>query len=365
MRLPVIAGAEVPVEYRNLRDEEMMARIREHKERYGDQLIILTHQYQRPEIVDMGDYVGDSFELSRKAAQSDATFIVFCGVQFMAQSAEILRKDFQRVYHPDLTSGCPMADMGDMDDVEYAWGQITDIVGEGNIVPITYMNSYADLKAFVGRNGGAVCTSSNARAVFEWAYRHYEKVLFFPDEHLGRNIAKRVGISKDRMVVWNFRKKHDPLGGLTGGDIKKADLILWKGYCHVHAHFKPEDVRRVRREHPDAIILVHPECVEEVVDMADAVGSTSFIARFVQASPPGTKIAIGTEIHLITRLARDNPDKVVFPIKRSMCGNMFKISLHDLLYTLDNLERGVNLITLPDYIRADARIALERMLAIH
>ncbi|MDW8121665.1 MAG: quinolinate synthase NadA [Armatimonadota bacterium] len=197
MRLPVVAGAEVPSEYLSLTDEEMIQRIEEHKARLGQRLIILTHQYQRPEIVDRGDYVGDSFELSRKAAQSQAEYIVFCGVQFMAQSAEILRKDFQKVYHPDLTSGCPMADMGDMDDVEFCWSQITEIVGKNRIVPITYMNSFADLKAFVGRNGGAVCTSSNARAVLEWAFRHYEKVLFLPDEHLGRFVAKRIGIARD------------------------------------------------------------------------------------------------------------------------------------------------------------------------
>lgn len=364
MRLPAIVGAEVPAEYRELTDEEMGQRIYEHKQRHGDRLVILTHQYQRPEIVDIGDYLGDSLDLARKAVQSEAKFIVFCGVQFMAQSAEILRKDFQRVYHPDLTSGCPLADFGDMDDVEYAWEQITKIVGEQNIIPIAYINSYADLKAFIGRNGGAICTSSNVRSVFEWAYQCSEKIFFLPDEHLGVNTAKRMGIPKDRIVVWNFRKRREPFGGLTAEEIKRADLILWKGYCHVHTFFKPNDVRRVRQEHPDAIIVVHPECMEEVVDMADAFGSTSFIARFVKEAPKGTKIAIGTELHLITRLARDYSDKVIFPIKKSICGNMFKISLHDLLYTLDNLEESVNLIKIPSDIRDDARLALERMLEI-
>lgn len=365
MKLNAVVGADIPDEYKTLEEGEMADRICAHKERLGERLIILTHQYQRPEIVDIGHYVGDSYELACRAGKSDAEYILFCGVQFMAQSGDLLRQDDQTVFHPDLTSGCPMADMGDMEDVEFCWHQLTRIVGEDKIVPMTYMNSFADLKAFVGKNGGCVCTSSNARGVFEWAYKNYEKVLFLPDEHLGRNIAKRIGVPKSKMALWNFRKIDDDLTGLTTDQIKDADLVLWQGYCHVHAHFTSQNVAKVKSEHPDATILVHPECREEVVDMADAFGSTSFIARYVDEAPAGSKIAVGTEVNLVSRLARDYAsNKEVFPIKRSLCGNMFKISLHDVLYTLDNLEQGVNKINVPDEYRHDARIALERMLAI-
>ena len=352
--------ALLPDRYRRIPDRELVDRIRTRKESYDGRLIILGHHYQRYEIVALSDFRGDSLELSKKAAQQkEAAFIVFCGVNFMAQSAAILCTPSQRVFHPDVEARCPMADMARIGDVERAWDEIQKTCGN-RVVPITYINSDAEIKAFCGRNEGVVCTSSNALGALDWGLQRGEQIFFLPDEHLGRNTAKRKGISKDRMVVWDPRA---PLGGNSEEAVRKAHVILWKGYCHVHTWFTPEHIRDVREQLPDAVVVVHPECKEEVVDLADYNGSTSFIVRFVQEAPMGTQIAIGTEINLVSRLAREHPDKKILPLSRSLCPNMYKVSLNDLLWTLDELGE-VNLVTVPEEIKEQAKIALACMLEI-
>jgi len=351
----------MPDKYRGMSDQELIRKIKDKQAQLGDKLVILGHHYQREEIVKLSDFKGDSLQLSRNAAsQSDAQFIVFCGVHFMAESAEILSAPHQRVQLPDLDAGCPMADMADIFQVESAWEQLDEICGRENITPLTYVNSDAELKAFCGRNAGSACTSSNAPAVFDWAFSNTEKIFFFPDEHLGRNTSKKKGILKDKIILWN---PDEELGGNTESQIKNADVILWKGYCHVHTYFKPEHIKAVREKYPEVVIIVHPECVEEVVGMADYDGSTAFIVKFVQEAPKDSTIAIGTEINLVSRLARENPDKKIFELARSLCPNMYKINLNNLLWTLDNLGE-INIVTVPEQIKADAKVALNRMLEI-
>ncbi len=342
-------------------DKEIAEQILAIKEALGEDLLILTHHYQRKEIVDLGDYRGDSFGLSQKAAADKAArFIVFCGVHFMAESAEILSRPHQTVQIPDLEAGCWMADMADIYIVEKAWGEVASICGEESVMPIVYMNSDAVLKAFCGRHGGAVCTSSNAPAAFRWGFSGREKILFFPDQHLGRNTGNQMAIPAEEMIVWN---PHKPLGGNTQESIKKAKVILWDGYCLVHTRFRVEHVLRMRERFPEAKIVVHPECTQEVVGLADAVGSTSFIVKYVANAPPNTTIIVGTEVNLIDRLAMENPDKNVFNLHHSLCPNMFKINLKNLLWTLENIGQ-VNVITVPEETKADARMALDRMLAL-
>jgi quinolinate synthase len=331
------------------------------KDALGKELVILTHHYQRKEIVDLGDHRGDSFGLSQKAAADKAArFIVFCGVHFMAESAEILSQPHQTVQIPAVEAGCWMADMADIHIVEKAWGEITSIAGKDAVVPIVYMNSDAPLKAFCGRYGGAVCTSSNAPAAFSWGFSEGEKILFFPDQHLGRNTGNQMGIPPEEMIVWD---PNEPQGGNTPERIKKAKLILWDGYCLVHTRFRVEHMLNVRERFPEARIVVHPECTQEVVALADAVGSTSFIVKYVENAPPGATIVIGTEINLVNRLALEHPDKTVLDLHYSLCPNMFKINLENLLRALQNIGQ-VNVVTIPEAIKADARIALDRMLAL-
>jgi len=342
-------------------DLETISRIQRIKFELGENLTILTHHYQRKEIVDLGDYRGDSFDLSQKAAANGiAKYIVFCGVHFMAESAEILSQPHQTVQIPDVEAGCWMADMADTVIVEKAWESLTDVVGAETIMPIVYMNSNAELKAFCGRYGGTVCTSSNAPAAFRWALEQREKVLFFPDQHLGRNSGNRLGIPKEEMIVWRPDK---PVGGNTADDIKRAKLILWDGYCLVHTRFQVEHIRRIRSQHADAKIVVHPECTEEVVAQADAVGSTSYIVNYVNDAPPGSTIVVGTETHLIQRLALENTDKHVLELHHSLCPNMFKINPDNLLWSLENIGEG-NRITVSEEIKSEARSALDRMLAL-
>jgi quinolinate synthase len=331
------------------------------KNMWGDRLIILTHHYQRIEIVDLGDYRGDSFGLSQKAAADKvAEFIIFCGVHFMAESAEILSQPHQTVQLPDLEAGCWMADMADAVIVERAWKEVTAITGEKSIVPIVYMNADAEIKAFCGRNGGLVCTSSNAPAAFKWGLEQREKVFFFPDQHLGRNTANQMGFHADEMIVWQPSK---PLGGNMKAEIENAKVILWDGYCLVHTRFQKDHLKIMRQTHPDAQIVVHPECTQEVVQLADAVGSTSFIVKFVETAAPGTTIIIGTEANLIKRLEIENPGKNIMPLHYSMCPNMFKINPENLLATLENLGEK-NVIHVPEAVKKDARIALDRMLTL-
>jgi len=344
-----------------LDDSELIYKIREIKNDLGEELVILTHHYQRKEIVDLGHYRGDSFDLSQKAAADKAArYIVFCGVHFMAESAEILSRPHQTVQIPDKRAGCPMADMADIEEVERAWEEIAPIAGTGNLVPIVYMNSDAELKAFAGREGGIVCTSSNARAAMEWGFTQGEKILFFPDQHLGRNTGNGMEIPPEEMILW---KRDEPLGGNSPEAIKRARLILWDGYCLVHTRFRAEHINRMRERFPEARIVVHPECTQEVVALADAAGSTSFIVKYVEEAPEGSTIVIGTEINLIERLGLEYPGKEILPLYRSLCSNMYKIDLKKLLWTLENIGR-VNLVKVPEGIKVDARKALNRMLAL-
>ncbi len=342
-------------------DKIIIEQIKEIKDTLGEKLIILTHHYQRTEIVDLGDFKGDSFALSQKAAADrSAQYIVFCGVHFMAESAEILSQPQQTVQIPDEEAGCWMSDMADIVLVDKAWKELSTITESESITPIVYMNSDAELKAFCGRNGGIVCTSSNAPAAFQWGFNQREKVFFFPDEHLGRNSGNKLGIPPNEMIVWDPEK---PLGGNSPEDINRAKAILWKGYCLVHTRFTVEQIQKMRAQYPDSKIVVHPECTQEVVELADAVGSTSYIVNYVKDAPSGTTIIIGTEINLINRLAQEYPDKTIFELHNSLCPNMFKINLQNLLQALENIGE-YNVISVPEDIKADARLALDRMLSL-
>ena len=360
--------APLPDRYSTATPEDLEGWIGAAKAALGPRLFILGHHYQRDEVMRWADARGDSFGLSRTAAaQHEAAYIVFCGVHFMAESADILTAEHQQVILPDLNAGCSMADMADLDSVEEAWealAQVTDVAG---IVPITYMNSSAALKAFVGRQGGAVCTSSNARAVLEWALGRGDKVLFFPDQHLGRNTGLAMGYGHDDMRVWDPRRD---LGGLTDFDCKEATLLLWKGHCSVHQRFRPEHVEAFRTEHPDGIVIAHPEAAYEVCQLADQVGSTDYIIKAVAAAPPGSAIGVATEIHLVQRLAHEHAadgkkvvslDPLVCP-----CSTMFRIDAAHLAWVLENLAGGrvVNRITVDPETASWARVALERMLEI-
>jgi len=342
-------------------DKKVIERIKTKKQELGEKLLILTHHYQRKEIVDLGDFRGDSFGLSQKAAENKAArFIVFCGVHFMAESAEILSQSHQTVQIPAVEAGCPMADMAEISTVQRAWEEITSITSNRAIMPIVYMNSDADLKAFCGRQGGAVCTSSNAAATFQWGFGEREKAFFFPDQYLGRNTANQIGIQPEEMIVWD---QEEPLGGNTPESIKRAKVILWDGYCHVHTRFREEHVLKMRKRFPEARIVVHPECTQQVVALADAIGSTSFIVKYVENAPINTTIIISTEINLVHRLALENPDKNVFDLHYSLCPNMFRINLTNLFWTLENVGQ-VNTITVSKETKLEARMALDRMLAL-
>jgi quinolinate synthase len=344
-----------------LNNEELIEKIRVKKRELGDQLIILTHHYQKKEIVALGDFVGDSFELSRKAAADrNCRYIVFCGVHFMAESAAILAHPDQVVQIPDELAGCWMAEMADTHMVKSAWAQLESVAGKGAITPVVYMNSDAELKSFCGNNGGLVCTSSNAAKAVTWAFGQREKILFFPDRHLGHNTGHDLGLQDDEMVVWSPDK---PLGGNDPEALRRARLILWDGYCLVHTRFTGEHIEKRRAQFPEAKIIVHPECTHQVVAMADACGSTSRMEKFVREAPAGSTIVIGTEINLIERLASEYPDKKIVELHRSLCPNMAKINLENLLETLENI--GVrNVVRVDEEVKEGAKIALNRMLAL-
>ena len=346
---------------KRMNEREIIQEILNHKKKRGKELVILTHHYQRKSIVDVGDYQGDSFGLSRTAASDGAVkYIVFCGVHFMAESAAILAQPHQTVQIPDSDAGCWMADMVDRIMVEKAWKDLDAILGKERITPMVYMNSDAFIKAHAGENGGIVCTSSNAHHAMKWAFERREKIFFFPDEHLGRNTGNRLGVPKDQMILWDPEK---PLGGNTEEAVKKSRVILWKGFCLVHTRFSVEDMANARSAFPDAKIVVHPECTEEVVALSDATGSTSFIVKYVKEAKPGETILIGTEINLIDRLAVEYPDKKILPLKSSLCPNMFKISPEKLLETLERLGE-VNVVTVPEETKKGAKMALDRMLSL-
>ncbi len=358
--------APLPDEYTRATEEELVTRIAAAKHTLGDRLVILGHHYQRDEVIRWADAVGDSFKLARFAADNHrATDIVFCGVHFMAESADVLTADHQRIILPDLNAGCSMADMADIDQVEEAWDEIAAVTAIERVVPITYMNSAAALKAFVGRHGGAVCTSSNARAVLEWALAKGDKVLFFPDQHLGRNTGFTMGYAEADMRVWN---PCADLGGLEERDVKETTLLLWKGHCSVHQRFRPEHVAASRAEHPDVQVIAHPECAHEVVVLADHVGSTERIQEYTRNAPSGSTLAIATEVHMVQRLAKEHPDKTIFTLDPLICpcSTMFRIDAPHLAWVLENLVAGevVNQIVVDPTTAEGARTALQRMLDI-
>jgi quinolinate synthase len=343
---------------------ELDERIAATRAQLGNQLLILGHHYQRPEVIRWADERGDSFKLAQLAARNEAaTDIVFCGVHFMAEAADILTGDHQRVVLPDLNAGCSMADMADHDQVIEAWDEIAAVTDIDRVVPITYMNSSAALKAFVGEHGGAVCTSSNARLVLEWAFARGDKVLFFPDQHLGRNTGYDMGFDESHMRVWD---PHRDLGGLDEPAVKETTFLLWKGHCTVHQRFQPGHVEAFRAEHPDGLVLIHPECSHEVVELADRVGSTERLLEWVDAAPSGATLGIGTEIHMVQRLAAEHPDKTVVSLDPLVCpcSTMFRIDGPHLAWCLESLARGevVNQIVVDEHTAQWARVALQRML---
>ncbi|HEY1135401.1 MAG TPA: quinolinate synthase NadA [Nocardioides sp.] len=363
------AGVECPGDLPPASDPDLVARARAAKEALGDSVFVLGHHYQRDEVIQFADVTGDSFKLAKDAAaRPDAPYIVFCGVHFMAESADILTTDAQQVILPDLAAGCSMADMALLPQVEDAWDALVDAGVADDVVPVTYMNSSADIKAFCGRNGGAVCTSSNADVALEWAFDQRPegraKVLFLPDQHLGRNTAVlQMGITLDECVVWN---PHRPNGGLTAEQLRDAKMILWKGHCSVHGRFSAESVDALRAAQPGINILVHPECRHEVVTRADLVGSTEFIIRTIEAAEPGSSWAIGTELNLVKRLADAHPDKKISFLDRTVCycSTMNRIDLPHLVWALESLVAGQvpNVISVDAETQEWARVALQRML---
>ncbi len=362
----------LPAEYQQASNEELHERIRAAKATLGERVVILGHFYQRDEVVQHADFLGDSFQLANAAQTApNAEAIVFCGVHFMAETADILAREGQSVILPNLAAGCSMADMADIDSVEECWAQLTEIYGtqpdaDGRvpIIPVTYMNSSAALKGFCGRNGGIVCTSSNAATVLEWAFERGQRVLFFPDQHLGRNTAKAMGIPLERMPMWN---PHKPNGGNELADVEAAQVILWHGFCSVHKRFTVGQVEQARADFPGVRVIVHPECPMAVVDAADEAGSTDYIRRAVAAATEPTTFAIGTEINMVNRLAAEYPQHTIFCLDPVVCpcSTMYRIHPGYLAWVLEALVRGevVNQITVPADIAADARVALERMLA--
>ncbi len=364
----------IPERYGAMDAEELARRIRAARATLGEQVVMLGHHYQREDVIQFADDRGDSFALAQYAASHpEAPYIVFAGVHFMAEAADILAAPHQRVILPNLEAGCSMADMANDADVRQAWRELGELFGgTDDLIPVTYMNSAASLKAFCGANGGVVCTSSNATKVLEWAFTQGKRVFFFPDQHLGRNTGAAMGIPLDEMVLWNWRVPAGNLGGATEEALDRARIILWQGHCSVHQRFSLTQIEDARAQHrtagKDVQIVVHPECRYEVVQAADANGSTAFIAKYVADAAPGSVIGIGTEINLVSRLAKENPDKTVFCLDPVVCpcSTMYRVHPAYLAWVMESLVEGhvVNEIDVPDAIRADARVALERMLAL-
>ena len=357
----------LPDAYLNLQDEEMALRIGAARAALGDRLVILGHHYQRDEVIRFADYTGDSFKLAGAIANHPAAdYIVFCGVHFMAESADILALPHQRVILPDLAAGCSMADMAPADQLEVCWNELRQMNLASRVVPVTYINSAAEIKSLVGENGGTVCTSSNAAATLTWGWQQKEKILFLPDQHLGRNTAFKMGMPLDQMVVWD---PYEPFGGLTRDQLEHAKLILWKGHCSVHVRFTTQQIAKVRAEHPGITVIVHPEVPFDVLQAADDSGSTEHILKTVRDAAPGTSWAVGTEVHLVHRLAEEvAPGKTVVSLDQfgCLCSTMFRVSPNHLLWVLESLVDGevVNEIVVPDEQKKWAKIALDRMLAI-
>jgi quinolinate synthase len=360
---------DIPSEYGSLTVPELSERIAAAKATLGKRVIIPGHHYQREEIIRFADVRGDSFKLAQYAAGNpDAEYIVFCGVHFMAESADILSAPHQKVILPNMAAGCSMADMATPRDVLSCWQELTDAGLADNTLPVTYINSAASLKAFCGERGGAVCTSSNAPAIVRWALERKKRVLFFPDQHLGRITGLDMGIPLDEMPVWNYALRPGSLGGNTLEDLQRSRIILWKGYCNVHQRFTVEQVRQARARYPDVKVVVHPECALEVIREADCCGSTEYIIRTVSGAPAGSRWAVGTEINLVSRLAHENPDKTVFCLDHEVCpcSSMYRIHPAYLCWALERLVAGevVNQVQVEPETARWAKLALERMLAI-
>jgi quinolinate synthase len=381
MLLPMLTAYEkehlserqpLPDRYVGLSDEEMDARILAARKTLGSRVIILGHHYQRDEVIKFADYTGDSYKLAQQVSKHpDAEFIVFCGVHFMAESADVLTAPYQQVILPDLAAGCSMADMADPDQLELCWSDLRQmgLLGGGRqaCVPVTYINSAASIKAFCGEHGGVVCTSSNAAATLKWAWERGERILFLPDQHLGRNTAYKLGVPLDQMVVWD---PNEIWGGLEPDAVKKARIILWKGHCSVHTRFTVRQIENIRAQHPGVRVIVHPEVPWDVVQAADDAGSTEYIIQQVTNSPAGSVWAVGTEIHLVSRLARQvAPERTVLSLDQfgCLCSTMFRVSPNHLVWTLEGLVDGVvhNRIVVPDDRKHWTKVALDRMLSIH
>jgi quinolinate synthase len=373
--LPVLTAYEkehiserqpLPEKYLGLSDEEMDARIAAARAALGSRLVILGHHYQRDEVIKFADYTGDSFKLAGQVSKHpEADFIVFCGVHFMAESADVLSADHQQVILPDLAAGCSMADMADIEQLELCWRDL-EAMGVSGVIPVTYINSTAAVKAFCGEHGGVVCTSSNAAATLRWAWERGERILFLPDQHLGRNTGYKMGVPLDEMIVWD---PNDVWGGVDAAAARRARMLLWKGHCSVHTRFTVRQIQNIRREHPGVRVIVHPEVPLEVVQAADDSGSTEYIIKQVKASPAGSVWAVGTEIHLVNRLAREvQPDRTVLSLDSfgCLCSTMFRVSPNHLLWTLEGLVHGEvhNRIVVPAEQKHWTRVALDRMLSI-
>jgi len=360
-------GVDCPGELPAPSDPDLVARAAAAKAKLGSKVFVLGHHYQRDEVIQFADVTGDSFKLAREAAaRPDAEFIVFCGVHFMAESADILTSDAQKVVLPDLAAGCSMADMAQLQQVEAAWEVLADAGAAGSTVPVTYMNSSADIKGFVGRHGGVVCTSSNAKRALTWAFERGQRVLFLPDQHLGRNTAVlEMGFDADDCVLYD---PHKPGGGLTAKQLREAKMVLWRGHCSVHGRFTKSSVDEVRMRVPGVNVLVHPECRYEVVTAADYIGSTEYIIKTIENAPAGSAWAVGTELNLVRRLALAHPDKQVMFLDRTVCycSTMNRIDLPHLVWALEELAEGrlVNQITVDPATAAAARSALDQMLAL-
>ena len=348
-------------------DPDLVARARAARKALGSDVLILGHHYQRNEVIEFADITGDSFKLAQEAAnQSSVENIIFCGVHFMAESADILTSDKQRVILPDLAAGCSMADMATANQVAKCWSELQSIGVAEKVIPVTYMNSSAAIKSFTGEHGGTICTSSNAEAAMKWAFTQGEKILFLPDQHLGRNTAVlSLGLTLDDCVLWNPWK---PMGGLTEEQIKKAKVILWRGHCSVHGRFAIDSVNEIRKRVEGVKVLVHPECTHEVVSAADQIGSTEKIIQIVKSSPAGSKWAIGTELNLVQRISQTNPDKEIYFLDKDICycSTMNRIDLPHLVWAMESLVSGtvVNQIRVAPDVARYSKLALERMLAL-
>jgi quinolinate synthase len=362
--------------YKSLDGQVLIERIQAVRRKMGPQLLILGHHYQQDEVIALSDLRGDSYELSQRAAAStECRAIAFCGVHFMAETADVLANRPQRLAErggqrvtvtlPDVAAGCSMADMAAIEQVEDCWAQLAEVIDVDQVTPVTYINSAASLKAFCGRHGGIICTSANARAVLQWSFARRQRVLFFPDQHLGRNTARAMGVPLDEMPLWDPRRD---LGGNDEPTLRRSRVLLWKGHCSVHQMFLPAHVEQFRRKYPDIKILVHPECMMEVVDQADVIGSTGKIIRAVREAPPGTRWAIGTELHLVNRLKHDHPEQEIHFLSPMvcMCATMYRIDLPHLCWAVENLAAGtpVNVIRVDDDTSRWALVALERMLEV-